>query len=309
MKYGLVIGAGLMLATSTAAFAGTMILEDSFTGQGVKKGGYGDGFRHNGTWRMNLHEETAGSGALRLETRGDWGNGGVISNDVADVWNATGATFTWRAGQAEFTKGDNGLVAEMALLNDSMKNAGYAIEYHNKKGGVYVKLGYNADGSTVGGIFVATDDPGSADSGTAKTRVASFSVGSGFNNATDWIETSLFINDQGFSVNLSEDITWLDGVDGFNASGNAGTLMWDDFNSLGAGTFGNAEFGDGVRMAALGSSGQTRGSHRYDYMSAQVGGSFASGGGGSIPEPASLALLAGGGLLMLQHRPRQRGNA
>lgn len=325
----------LAFATADAARAGVWI-EDTFDevpGDLGNNSGTGPDWTHS-TWRINRSEVTDADGSyFKLQWTGDYGNGGITSgpgtgtpNSLASgnvpVWNATGATFTWRTGLVAITQPAGGAASEFGhvfgvnhITQEDPDNEG--IVYHNDRGSVAVEMRYDGDADGVdavtGFVYVITSAKQDNDSSDLPDdgwqTVGRFTV-AGYDGA-DWLTSNLFINNTGFEWLFDLDgpaapaFAWSDLLTGAAATPIGFALAWDDYDTYGDTAGGtdpvknpdgtSNEFGDGAKLIALGTgSGGGRGVAAYDLVRVEEGN--------ALPEPATLTLLAIGAAAVASRR-------
>jgi hypothetical protein len=314
------------ILVSAPAFGGILV-QDEFDDGTVETNtnGIGGPYNHE-TWSASESEvSTGGESYYQIDLSSNYGNGGLVTYEDGDVgsgwdghfnaWTADGVTSTVRAGQNQVTDDDvvRGIFGITDGTNDKDDQSDALVPYHNRQGAIWMRLAYQQNTSetdlTVSGsiIAAAADKESDGTSSAVFDVLASFTVNDWDGQA--WRTFQIYVNDQGWQAYAEGDIEWTDEFSGSVIAGNTYGQTWTTVNS--SASFTTDDPGDesdhlddtvfADALANLGINGnEGRGHVRFDSWQVETGDAL-------VPEPATLTILALGGLGGLLKRRTRNG--
>ncbi len=319
MRYALCALLTLVAALAATHARAAVLIDDAFDDGDPKTNTLGVGGRYNGgLWNGSM---TEAGGILTFNLTGDWGNGGLVSyeDDTPewdgrfDAWTPDGVTATAVLGGVTHTNVGEALNATFGIVDERNKGDNQAdalVPYHNREGGLWLRLAFNktgpgdADFAVYGAIVAAAADKDSDGTGAALVdNLATFAL-------PDWDGQAfrtfqIFVNDTGWRAAAPGGaVVWTDGFTGATSTDVAYGQTWATVNASAG--FTNDDPADdadwlddtvfGHAVANLGLDGaRDDGTVDYDHWRVETGDMLA-------PEPATLSLLALGALALLRRR-------
>ncbi len=288
----------MVMAALAGVATGDVLLQDSFTGGGLgTNDGIGGDWNTSGQYHMTSGEDTTAPGTFTRQVDAGYGNGGLLSQDTYDSWTAEGHTYSWITGQVD--PGSGAYTHELWVTKASHSNTGKANLYWNNGGGLALRLTYTPDGEEIvatGTLYICSTQKDDKSTGTGTLAAAEFTFDS--YDGIDWLTSQMYVTDAGLEMYLSESVSWGSSIAGAATDANGLSVSWADVNAaLDAGVVDASILGDtkiGDLLSHQTNSG-TNGIGSTDEIRVQTGNAL-------IPEPATMTLLALGGLVALRRR-------